>query len=238
MKRRRIWWKRDACDCMIIRMQRFALPILIAFLLLPASAQARIIGDMPKTTVTVEKQSRRVIRETARRQIWRNPAILTFGEARLDSLYENDEFRLRIRYPSSWERTDLNEREETLTLPVMFLGPEEPGKALKQNINLVIETLPSPMTLSQYTELGLRNERAFFQEFALLSSETVPVGGSHRGQRVVFTASADPSAPMKFAQVWFVLGNLAYVWTFADDARTFDRNIATFERMLDSFIVR
>jgi hypothetical protein len=205
----------------------------------PVLASAKSVYDLaPTPGVTVQRQGRRAVREAGHRPIWRNPEQLRFSDTtQLGSLYQNAEFNLSIRYPSDWERTDVNERDEKLTLPVMFLSPRT-SSPLRQNINLVIEKLESTMSLAEYTELGIKNEKTFFSDYTLISSTPVPIGGSNRGQRVVFTASTDSGIKMKFAQVWMVRGTRAYVWTFADDQATFEKNMPLFERMLESFILR
>lgn len=219
-------------------MKRFLLPLFgTALLCVPALVSAKLVGDLPHVKVSLERQGRRSVREAARRPIWRNPSQLRFATAPLTAFYENEEFRLSIRYPSDWERSNINEREGALTLPVMFLSPTTTA-AVRQNINLVVEELDSPLSLAEYTALGIKNEEMFFTDYALVSSTNVPVGGTQRGQRIIFTASTDAGVRMKFAQVWLVRGTKAYVWTFADDAAAFDRNIGTFERMLESFILR
>jgi hypothetical protein len=218
-------------------MKRFVLPLLsLALLAAPVTVSARLINDLPAGSAAVAKTGRRTVREQARRPLLPNLSRLRPFDVDLDATYVNADFNLSIRYPSTWERNDLNERDVGLTLPVMFLSPYDGGEA-RQNVNLVIEHLDEPMTLADYTDLGIRNEQMFFEDYTLVSSQSVPLG-AYRAQRVVFTASGTNGLAMKFVQVWYVRGTDAYVWTFADEAATFDRNIATFERMLDSYIAR
>lgn len=187
----------------------------------------------------LERPSRRSIRAAARQGITRNPAMLSILDTPLDRTFEDAGFGVKIQYPSSWERLDLLQRTFPLTLVTMFLSREQYPAGIRQNINLVVEDLPSALTLAEYTELGVRMEREYFERYALLRSEDILLAGTYRAHRVLFTASSGAGGSrMTFEQIWMLRGKQAYVWTFADSADAFDDHVMTFERMMDTVTVR
>ena len=216
-------------------------PLLIAVtLFLPQFAAARIVSPAETRRADIVKQSRRTLRQTMRD--W-NAERLTRATERqtplvpLAGMFDSIEAGVSIRYPAQWERQNIWEEENALTLAVMFLSPKQAtGSLIRQNINLVLEDVPAQMTLQEYTAEGLRHESELLPEFQLISSERSVVAG-HPGQRVRFTARTD-SGTMGFEQVWVLRNSKAYIWTFADDALTFNANMATFEAMLATLIIR
>lgn len=186
---------------------------------------------------TVVMPSRRAIRAGARAPAAANNTRLTIREVPLDKTFESPENGVKIQYPSSWQRFDLMEKNPPLTLIVMLLAKTRNGDGIRQNINLVTEDLPSPMSLADYTELGLAVERDFFEDYTLLKSEDTLIAGTYRAHRVYFTTKL-PGGNMTFQQVWMLRGNKAHVWTFADASSVFDEHLGTFQRMLDTLTVR
>jgi len=235
--------------------------LLIDLLVVPVPVGGRVWQNPDGTAV--ERPSRRSIRAAARQRTVRNPAMLSIRDTPLDRTFSSGEFGTKMQYPSSWERLDLLQRTFPLTLVAMFLSrpasassaqhrdepacpecsrraegsPEERSAGFRQNVNLVVEDLPSELTLAEYTELGIRMERDYFERYALLRSEDILLAGTYRAHRVIFTASSG-AGDMTFAQIWMLRGKQAYVWTFADSAETFDDHVMTFEKMMDTVTVQ
>ncbi|MSR87288.1 hypothetical protein EXS70_03905 [Candidatus Peribacteria bacterium] len=212
------------------------LPLLVALPWDAAAARTMPAGS-DGYSAQLERPSRRVIRASVRETYPQNTDRPTISEVQLDRTFEDSSLGVKIQYPSSWSRQDLMEKTPPLTLVVMFLSPEEHPVDLHQNINLVVEDLPTDMTLAQYSELGLEMERKFFDEFLLLESQDIILAGMYRAHRVVFTASL-AGGEMTFEQIWLLRGKTAHVWTFADSADVFEEHLNTFERMMDTLTVR
>lgn len=206
--------------------------LIFALLLCPLKVGGRVWGDDE-----VLRPSRRSIMTAARQPVARNPAMISVRDIRLDRTFSSAEFGTKMQYPSSWERFDLFQRTFPLTLVTMFLSQEQRPSGIRQNINLIVEDLPSEMTLAEYTDLGIRMERDYFERYALLLSEDILLAGAYRAHRVLFTASLD-GGNMTFQQIWMISGRRAYVWTFADSAEAFDDHVMTFERMMDTITVQ
>ncbi len=181
----------------------------------------------------VTRTSRRTLRKEIRAQDQLRLKARTADTVTLGSTYTNTDLGVEIKYPDGWDKQELLQQEGALTLAVMFLSPV--GPAIRQNINLVVETLPDGMTLDQYTELALDNEQALLPDFTLVSSASDTVAGQV-ARRVVFTANAG-AGPMTFEQVWYLRDGTAHVWTFADDSKDFAPDAGTFDRMLNSLVL-
>ncbi len=215
-------------------------PILSAILLLgiliPGAASARLPGDLGIGREHARRSARTIRAEVHESDTFRNPFQPTVRGVALDRTFTSRQYGLKMQYPSAWERQDLMQSTPPLTLVVMFLAREE-RENVRQNVNLVAEELASTMSLAEYTELGIAMEREFFDRYALLRSEDMRIAGVYPGHRVVFTASLN-GGDMTFEQVWVLRGRTALVWTFADAADTFEENVKTFERMLDTLTLQ
>lgn len=227
-------------------MKKFTLFLgLVLLLAQPSIVDARVWGFVRRTPAPAVVNTRaaivwptsRAIRAEGRVPNAPNMTRIAINEIPLDATFENAENGVKIQYPSSWQRFDLMERNPPLTLIVMLLSKKQNGEGIRQNINLVVEDLPSPMTLAEYTELGLAVEREFFEDYTLLKSEDVLIAGAYRAHRVLFTTKLSGGS-MTFQQVWLLRGNKAHVWTFADTSSAFEEHVKTFERMLDTVTVR
>ena len=166
-----------------------------------------------------------------------NPDRVRMREISLDRTFVSDETGVKIQYPSSWQRLDLMQETPPLTLVTMFLSNEEHPTGVRQNINLVVEDLPSALSLPEYTDLGIAMEKEFFDHYAVLKSEDVLLAGAYHAHRVFFTASLN-GGDMTFEQIWLLKDKKALVWTFADSADVFGQHVTTFERMMDTMTVR
>ena len=177
--------------------------------------------------------SARTVRQNGRIPLAANPQRVSIRSVTLDRTFSDTELGVKIQYPSAWEVNNIRQVTPPLTMVVMLLSPDELPKGIRQNINLVTEDLRGPLTLAEYTEIGIQTEREFFRDFALLSSDDITIAGTYHAHRVRFR-----SGDMFFQQVWLLKNGRAHVWTFADSTEGFEKHIATFERMLDTLTVR
>ncbi len=207
---------------------RILLSSLLAVLLLtPVSmfAAEKRGTDLVRVSPRTAQQRARAPRRTPERP--------TMMAVRLTRVFHSDGYRFSMRYPDKWEVNGSPENEPPLTMVVMFLSPETRPGDIRENVNLVAEDLPTALTLEEYTRLGITTEQQFFNDYHLLSSQNTRLAGAWPAHRVVFAASHN-SIPMMFTQIWTVRGREAFVWTFADIAETFPKNVQVFERMLES----
>ena len=212
---------------------------LLLLLAQPSLAAARTFHNLhpsPQPERHTERPSRRSLRAHVRESSALNLQNRSTNDVSLDRTFSDAGGSVKIQYPSSWERQDLNEHTPPLTLTVMFLSRDDRSDGVRQNVNLVVEDLESAMTLPQYTELGIKMEREYFGTIDLLTSDDILVAGTYRSHRIIFTAELS-GGTMKFEQIWMLRDKKAHVWTFADTEDLFDAHVKTFERMMDTLVV-
>lgn len=215
-------------------MRKLLAVITVLASLAPAAAMAKSPSDL-RLIMEEGRPGRRFLRSTARAPITAVISKPTIQNVPLDAGFHSSEYGIRVSYPKSWELQSTPESTPPLTLVAAFLSPVGLS-SVRQNVNLVIEDLPTTMTLEEYTAKGLEIEKNMLNSFSLTSSENISFFGRERAQRVMFTA-ASGTQKLMFSQIWFLKGKRAYIWTFADKSDSFYKNLSTFERMMDSFLI-
>ncbi len=219
------------------------LSAVVPALLLAPLAEARVVvapssANEGGTVVTPTRVSSRTLRKSIYEAAAARKAKLVKSSATLDATYKNDTYGVQVSVPSTWDKRELNQEEESLTLVVMFLSPSVKAGLIRQNINLVVEELANKkMTLNEYTEMGIEKEKGFFDSFVLESSVRTIVAGK-AAQRVIFSADLN-GQEMKFEQIWFFTApGKVHVWTFADSQENFAAHVTLFEHMMASMTVK
>lgn len=181
--------------------------------------------------------SRRTLRNQVQAQYDARAKKREEGQVALTNAYANDAYAIAIRYPDGWDKQELNQKEDTLTLLVLFLSPLAKGDAVRENVNVVVEDISkTPLSLQQYTDLGVAKERQFFEAFSLEDSADVTVAGREAHQ-VTYTATLKGQT-LRFRQVWLLQDGNAFVWTFADTPENFSLHLPVFERMLGTLMMK
>lgn len=85
-----------------------------------------------------------------------------------------------ISFPVNWERRLL------ATGPIALSPPEFPGDTFRDNVNVVHETLPMPMTAAQYAAASMPAMTTQLQQFAVLEQGPVVPGNPNSGYYVVY----------------------------------------------------
>ncbi len=200
---------------------------------LPLPALARSISTIPGAKPV---SRRTLLQKTYGRyaEIGERRAVRA-GSTVLENLVRLDEFGVSFRFPKGWVGDTTAQKEGTVTLAAMVLGPVGPTGA-RPNMNIVFEDLTkAPLTLNQYTEEALRKEREFFSEMTITSRDRRTVAG-YSADVVRFDA-VFAGVALRYEQVWFLRGNQMIVWTFTDQQSTFDDNLKIFHAVLDSLEV-
>lgn len=149
-------------------------------------------------------------------------------------LYANRDLGVSLRYPKDWVAQEMNQKEGNLTMVALFLSPPTSEKdTARENINFLVEDLPSPaLSLQEYTDIAIEQERATFGNYTLLSSSDLLVAGLP-AHRITYMASLpDAGSPTAFEQVWLLKDRKISVWTLAATPETFDAYAQTFREML------
>ncbi len=161
--------------------------------------------------------------------------------AALQQIYRNNQYGFSVRYPQAWTMQESRQlKGSSLSTIVLFLSPLETEKdASRENINIVIENLPSAtMTLDAYTEAALENEKAVFDgQYTVLASHDIPLGDM-TAHRLAFIGRIGDGGPVWFEQIWFIRNGAAHVWTLAALEGSSDRYAQIFRGMLDTIAFR
>jgi len=139
--------------------------------------------------------------------------------------YENDDYGVKISYPSDWEQ------KETEDLIVAFLSQKaDASDTIQENLGLTMNDLAGQyLTLQDYNKLAIEQLKQTFPDIKIIESGST-VLSNLPAYKVVFTAS-----DLKFMQVWTIKNELAYVWSFVSTESEFPDYLGTVQKMLDSF---
>lgn len=156
------------------------------------------------------------------------------AEVPLSNTYVRSDLNLRIAYPTGWELQSPDQTEGNLMLAAAFLSPVSSAYGgFRQNVNLVIEDLPEPMSLSTYSEEGISKLGTLLQNVVLHRKSTTTLSSGAPAMDVVYSATVEGNR-IRFEQIWYVIGNKAHVWTFADHPDVFEVHSRTFRRMIST----
>jgi hypothetical protein len=218
------------------------LPLALLLLLMPFGASAApAIYENPRanlgTTVRYVRRSARTIREEALRRRWEDATATDYSRmAALQNYFGSGLYRFGIRYPKDWTVQKLMDRSGSVTTVALFLSPfDNEQDTSRENINAVVEEMPSPLSMAQYTDLAIGHERALFDDYALLASQDLLVAGLP-AHRIAYTATFQGQT-LAFEQVWVPRQGQMLVWTLAASPATFDRYSAIFHQMLNTLIL-
>ncbi len=207
---------------------------VVAVFGLTEAASARVM-PVAQHKPAVVRQSRRSLLKNSRADEARRLAARRSSLVSLPSTYANADVGVEIRHPAEWNVEEVMEKDGTLTLVVIFLGPRGP-EGVRSNSNLVLEEIPQGTSLKDYTQLAIDHESRLLDNYLLEHNEAVTLAGVPARQ-ITFSASSE-GTELRFRQVWMFKDGLVHVWTFADAREAFPQSIRTFEAMLASLILR
>ncbi len=147
-------------------------------------------------------------------------------QAAIDFLtYENSDYGFKISYPPTWEQ------KETPDLITAFVSPKTgAADALQENLGLTMNDLSGQnLDLQGFNEVAINQLKQTFQDIKILDTNPTTLSGNP-AHKVIFTAMN-----LKFIQVWTVKNDLAYIWSFASEEKSYPDYLETVQKMLDSF---
>ena len=146
------------------------------------------------------------------------------------STYDSPAYGIRIKYPAEWTK-----QEQVMGAVVVFLAPTEgPSDIFQENVNIIVQDLSAqPMTLDEYTELGLGQIEQFITDANILDSTTATLAGIPGG-RLVYTGKQG-QYDLKWMQVWTIKNDKAYVISYTAEIGRYSAFLETVEEMIDSF---
>jgi hypothetical protein len=143
--------------------------------------------------------------------------------------YYKKEDGFSIRFPEDWER-----KENVMGTVVIALSPAQGADdAFRENVNVTVETLPSPMTLDEYFNLSMVNLGKLLTEARKPEVADARIGGE-AAKRVVYQTTMGQIGVKGMLYV-AVKGNRGYALTCSATPDSFDAYKARFEEIAGTF---
>lgn len=102
----------------------------------------------------------------------------------------------------------------------------------KDNVNVLVETVPSGIDLKQYTDISLKSAPKIIPDIKVLSNEQITLASGKPGTRLRFTGTTS-GRTMDFLQIYSVeTGKRAVVLTLTAPAERIDGDIAAAEQYM------
>jgi serine/threonine-protein kinase len=142
--------------------------------------------------------------------------------------YLNFERGVQVKYPANWQKV---EQGDQAGFYVAFVSPQEsPADQFRENLNILVEPLPGPVTLESYVQWAL----AQMQSSPMKLVESGPyMLGAMPAYRIVYIGPLNLLAG-KWLVIWTVKNNQVYSITYTAEAARYDAFLATIQEMIDS----
>ena len=150
------------------------------------------------------------------------------GEPEPGRYYKKQE-GFSIRFPAEWEQ-----KENVMGTVVIALSPTEGADdPFRENVNVTVETLPSPMDLDEYFNLSMTNLKKLLTETRQPEVTDTTLGGE-KAKRVVYQTTMGQIGVKGMLYV-VVKGNRGYALTCSAAPDSFDAYKARFEEIVGTF---
>jgi len=134
-----------------------------------------------------------------------------------------------IRFPAEWEQ-----KENVMGSVVIALSPAEgAADTFRENVNVTVESLPSPMTLDEYFNLSMANLKNLLSAGQEPEVSDTTLGGE-KAKRVVYQTTMG-QIDVKGMLYVAVKGNRGYALTCSATPDSFDAYKARFEEIAGTF---
>ena len=145
--------------------------------------------------------------------------------------YTNEDSGLSIGYPKEWSA----EKSNIMDLKAdAFLAPNKGGPSpFRNNVNIIVQGLPSPMTLDEYVNQSISQITQFMAGSEIISLKDAVLGGEP-AKELTYTASQS-GYDLELMQVYAIKGKEAYILTYTADKGRFSSDLPDVKRMLNSF---
>jgi hypothetical protein len=143
--------------------------------------------------------------------------------------YTDAEYGFTIAYPTDWEK-----QEGALGSSVLILSPtEEPSDDFRENVNVLVQTVPDKMSLGEYTRLSLDEAPKLITGFDLLDDGPAMLSDApahqvhYRGEQGAFR--------LEWKQMYALSNGRAFVLTYTAERDQYESGLPTAEAMFASF---
>ena len=144
--------------------------------------------------------------------------------------YENTDHGFKLDYPEVWSSQN---RDDFFATGVTFFSPlEAESDNFKERVSVLVENLPSDVSLDQYTEDSIAEIKKLSDPNAG-EAETVNFG-AETGRQIVYVGEVNGNMVQRM-QTWTITNNRAYILTYTAQPENYDDYLPTIEKMIDSF---
>jgi hypothetical protein len=152
--------------------------------------------------------------------------------------YENPIYRIRIQYPSDWEKIEFNQIGSKLSIVVIFRSPAENASDTKlENLviqvgNLAFENIP----LKEVVRANINNLNKTLIDFEIKESTAITVADGNSAHKIVYThREKENNVQTKIMQVVMIKNNKIYLITYTAEQGKYDSYLPTIQNMINSF---
>jgi len=143
--------------------------------------------------------------------------------------YYNDDKDFSLKFPDGWEA-----KEGLIGTTVMGFSPmENASDSFRENVNVVVEELPQPMSLESYTSLNLGNMQKLLTDFQILDRGQTTINETDAKWFVYSQRTG--SIRSKILQYFMVKDKRGYVVTGGAAPDTFSQYRPEFEKIAQTF---
>ena len=156
--------------------------------------------------------------------------FILVGKEYIFQPYENQGAGFKIEYPRDWTR-----EENQNGAAVIFYSPlDNKLDYFRDNVNIVVQDLQKPMTLSEYSDLAIKQmEGVFTTNFQVTESVVATLSG-RPAHKLVFTGKG-PDTELKYYIVWTLDETKAYQVTYLAFPSAYEKYLPKVEKMISSF---
>lgn len=146
--------------------------------------------------------------------------------------YENPTYRIRIQYPSDWEKLEFSQRN----IVVIFRSqPENASDTKLENLLIQVGNLPSQnIPLDEVVRANINNLKQSLIDFELIELNATTLSGNNPAHKVVYT-NREGEDELKTMQVVSIKEDKIYLITYTAEASRYDRYLPIIQKMIDSF---
>lgn len=153
-----------------------------------------------------------------------------FSENQKGNSLSYSNYGFTIQYPTYWTYNEFS--DDLMGRGVVLKDTDE----LKgENVVILIQDLSAnPMNLEEYTELSLKQAPQLVDEYKLVESGDILLGGNN-AKKIVYTGNQQ-DIDLKYYSVWTVKNNQAYVIAYTAQIDDYSRSIDVANNIISSFI--
>ena len=146
------------------------------------------------------------------------------------SLYENTDYGFKVERPELWS---IQNRDDFFATGVTFFAPlENDSDGFKERVSILVEDLPSDVSLEQYTEDSIAEIKKL-SDPNVGDAQTVNLG-TNEGRQIIYIGEVNNNTVQRM-QTWAIEDNRAYIVTYTARPDSYNTYLPTVEQMIESF---